>query len=28
MQKLSALELTNVSIQEPDLEELFMHYYK
>jgi len=28
MQKLSALELTNVSIQEPDLEELFMHYYQ
>jgi ABC-2 type transport system ATP-binding protein len=28
LQKLAALELTNVSIGEPDLEEIFMHYYR
>ncbi len=28
MQMLAALDLTNVSIEEPDLEEIFMHYYQ
>ncbi|MCX6563043.1 MAG: ABC transporter ATP-binding protein [Candidatus Aminicenantes bacterium] len=28
LRKLSALELINVSIGEPDLEEIFMHYYR
>jgi ABC-2 type transport system ATP-binding protein len=28
LKKLSAMELTNVSIGEPDLEEIFMHYYR
>ncbi len=28
LQKLSALDLVNVSISEPDLEEIFMHYYR
>jgi ABC-2 type transport system ATP-binding protein len=28
MKTLSALELTNVTIQEPDLEEIFLHYYQ
>lgn len=27
IQKLSATELRNLSIEEPDLEEIFMHYY-
>jgi len=27
MKKLSEMELTNISIDEPDLEEIFMHYY-
>ncbi len=28
MQKLSGIELTNLWIEEPDLEEIFMHYYE
>jgi ABC-2 type transport system ATP-binding protein len=28
LRKLAALELANVSIVEPDLEEIFMHYYR
>lgn len=28
LQKLAALELSNVTIVEPDLEEIFMHYYQ
>ncbi len=28
MRKLSAMELANVSISEPDLEEIFLHYYR
>lgn len=28
LKKLSALELVNVAIGEPDLEEIFMHYYR
>jgi ABC-2 type transport system ATP-binding protein len=28
MRRLSSLDLVNVSIGEPDLEEIFMHYYK
>ena len=28
LQKLSTLELANVSIAEPDLEEIFLHYYQ
>lgn len=28
MKKLSEMELSNVSIDEPDLEEIFMHYYQ
>jgi ABC-2 type transport system ATP-binding protein len=28
MKKLAALDLSNVSIDEPDLEEIFMHYYR
>ncbi|MBC8062760.1 MAG: ABC transporter ATP-binding protein [Clostridiaceae bacterium] len=28
MKKLSAIEITNLWIEEPDLEEIFMHYYK
>ena len=28
LKKLSAIELTNLWIEEPDLEEIFMHYYK
>ncbi|WP_342561004.1 ABC transporter ATP-binding protein [Paenibacillus sp. FSL R7-0345] len=27
MQRLAAIELRNISIEEPDLEEIFMHYY-
>jgi len=27
MKKLAEMELTNISIDEPDLEEIFMHYY-
>jgi ABC-2 type transport system ATP-binding protein len=27
MKKISEIELRNVSIEEPDLEEIFMHYY-
>jgi ABC-2 type transport system ATP-binding protein len=27
MKKLSDFELCNISIEEPDLEEIFMHYY-
>jgi len=28
MKKLSAIEITNLWIEEPDLEEIFMHFYK
>jgi ABC-2 type transport system ATP-binding protein len=28
LRKLAALELSNVSISEPDLEEIFLHYYR
>ncbi|MNI31439.1 hypothetical protein D3C73_853250 [compost metagenome] len=28
MRKLAALNLTNLWIEEPDLEEIFMHYYE
>jgi ABC-2 type transport system ATP-binding protein len=28
LQKLAGLDLVNVSIEEPDLEEIFLHYYK
>ncbi len=28
MRKLSAMDLTNISITEPDLEEVFLHYYR
>lgn len=28
MKKLSTIEITNLWIEEPDLEEIFMHYYK
>ena len=28
MKKLSAIEITNLWIEEPDLEEIFMHYYE
>jgi len=28
MKKISELELSNISIEEPDLEEIFMHYYE
>jgi ABC-2 type transport system ATP-binding protein len=28
MKKISAIELTNLWIEEPDLEEIFMHYYE
>ncbi|TLG72920.1 ABC transporter ATP-binding protein [Culicoidibacter larvae] len=28
MQKLSALQLTDITLDEPDLEEIFMHYYE
>jgi len=28
MQRLAALDLANVTIEEPDLEEIFLHYYK
>jgi ABC-2 type transport system ATP-binding protein len=28
LQKLSELDLTNVTIEEPDLEEIFLHYYQ
>jgi ABC-2 type transport system ATP-binding protein len=28
MQKLAALNLLNLWIEEPDLEEIFMHYYE
>lgn len=27
MQRIAAVDLTNISIVEPDLEEIFMHYY-
>ncbi len=27
MKKLAEIELRNISIEEPDLEEIFMHYY-
>jgi ABC-2 type transport system ATP-binding protein len=27
MKKLADIELRNISIEEPDLEEIFMHYY-
>ncbi len=28
MQKLGGLQLTDVTIEEPTLEEIFMHYYE
>ena len=28
MQRLAGMDLTNISITEPDLEEIFMHYYR
>ncbi len=28
LQKLSSLKLTDITIEEPDLEEIFMHYYE
>jgi hypothetical protein len=28
LQKISGLRLTDVTIEEPTLEEIFMHYYK
>ena len=28
MKKISEIEITNLWIEEPDLEEIFMHYYE
>jgi ABC-2 type transport system ATP-binding protein len=28
MQKLSGIQITDVTIEEPTLEEIFMHYYE